>query len=92
MDVAAGIETSARRSAWISLGEHYERVRGLHLRELFAADPKRGERLAAEAVGIYFDYSKNRITGVQEFHGASLASGIENAQSIAFRRKTGKGF
>jgi len=34
----------------------------LHLRDLFANDPKRGERLTAEAVGIYFDYSKHRIT------------------------------
>jgi glucose-6-phosphate isomerase len=48
--------------AWVSLQKHYERMKGLHLRQLFAEDPKRGERLACEAAGIYLDYSKNRIT------------------------------
>ncbi|MGP6159502.1 MAG: glucose-6-phosphate isomerase, partial [Vulcanimicrobiaceae bacterium] len=62
MNVAIGVETSAKRSAWNALSEHYEKVRSLHLRELFAGDPKRGERLAADALGIYLDYSKNRIT------------------------------
>jgi len=51
-----------KRSAWQALEAHYPKVRDLHLRKLFADDPKRGERLAAEAVGIYFDYSKHRIT------------------------------
>src|SRR5262245_22691286 len=45
-----------------ALQRHYESVKGLHLRRLFAEDAKRGERLAAEAVGIYLDYSKNRVT------------------------------
>jgi glucose-6-phosphate isomerase len=49
--------------AWRALQAHYEEVRGLHLRELFAADPARGERLAAEAAGLYLDYSKHRVTG-----------------------------
>src|SRR5271165_928043 len=48
--------------AWKSLQAHYAKVRDLHLRQLFADDPTRGERLTAEAVGIYLDYSKNRIT------------------------------
>jgi glucose-6-phosphate isomerase len=48
--------------AWKALGAHYDQVRSLHLRTLFADDPKRGERLTSEAVGIYLDYSKNRIT------------------------------
>jgi len=39
-----------------------QKVRDLHLRQLFADDPRRGERLATEAVGLYLDYSKNRIT------------------------------
>jgi glucose-6-phosphate isomerase len=60
--VATRIETSSTGSAWHALGAHYERVRGLQLRELFAADSTRGERLTAEAAGIYLDYSKNRIT------------------------------
>ena len=50
------------RTAWKSLEAHYLKVRDLHLRKLFADDPKRGERLTAEAVGVYLDYSKNRIT------------------------------
>ena len=50
------------RAAWKALAEHYQAVRGPHLRQLFADDPRRGERLTAEAAGIYLDYSKNRIT------------------------------
>ena len=50
------------RRAWKALAAHYEKVRELHLRQLFADDPRRGERLTAEAVGLYLDYSKNRIT------------------------------
>jgi glucose-6-phosphate isomerase len=50
------------RPAWSALHEHLAGVRGLHLRELFDQDPQRGERLSAEAVGIYLDYSKNRVT------------------------------
>ena len=48
--------------AWQTLQAHFETIRHLHLRQLFADDPGRGERLAAEAGGIYLDYSKNRIT------------------------------
>ncbi len=50
------------RAAWKGLQAHYLKTRASHLRELFAGDPQRGERLAAEAAGIYLDYSKNRIT------------------------------
>src|ERR1700704_2488950 len=50
-----------KRAAWKALVEHYKNVRELHLRNLFADDPKRGERMTAEATGIYLDYSKNRI-------------------------------
>jgi glucose-6-phosphate isomerase len=49
-------------SAWRALSEHFEHVKNVHLRELFAADPRRGERLAVEAVGLYLDYSKHRVT------------------------------
>jgi len=48
-------------ASWRALETHYSKVRELHLRNLFADDPTRGERLTAEAVGIYFDYSKHRI-------------------------------
>ena len=50
-----------KRAAWKALVEHYKNIRELHLRNLFADDPKRGERMTAEATGIYLDYSKNRI-------------------------------
>jgi len=52
-----------QRPAWQALGAHYHQIKDLHLRTLFAEDPLRGERLACEAVGLYLDYSKNRITG-----------------------------
>ena len=48
--------------AWKALERHYDQLRGVHLRELFAGDPTRGERLAAEGAGLYLDFSKNRIT------------------------------
>jgi glucose-6-phosphate isomerase len=48
--------------AWKALQSHYEKIRTQHLREIFKSDPNRGTRLTAEAVGIYFDYSKHRIT------------------------------
>lgn len=51
-----------QRPAWKALQEHYQKVRALHLRQLFAEDPQRGERFAVEACGLYLDYSKNRIT------------------------------
>src|SRR5437588_10847873 len=50
------------RPSWQKLEEHYHTARYLHLRTLFAEDPHRGERFALEAVGIYLDYSKNRVT------------------------------
>jgi glucose-6-phosphate isomerase len=50
------------RPAWLALEKHAAEIRDVHLRQLFADDPARGERLALEAEGIYLDYSKNRIT------------------------------
>ncbi len=50
------------RPSWQKLEEHYHTARDLHLRTLFAEDPQRGKRYALEAVGIYLDYSKNRVT------------------------------
>jgi glucose-6-phosphate isomerase len=52
----------ATRRAWKNLAAHYKKIREVHLRQLFEDDPKRGEHLSAEAVGLYLDYSKNRIT------------------------------
>jgi glucose-6-phosphate isomerase len=54
--------SAARRQAWKALESHYKKVSKLHLRQLFAKDQKRGERMAVEDLGIYLDYSKNRIT------------------------------
>ena len=56
------LEPLTKRKAWQALQTHYEKVRDLHLRTLFADDSKRGERLTAEAAGIFLDYSKNRVT------------------------------
>jgi glucose-6-phosphate isomerase len=65
-DPAAGVaELSAplrSRPEWKALEAHYEAVRDVHLRDLFAKEPARGERLTAEAAGLYLDYSKNRLT------------------------------
>ena len=55
------IERLTKRKAWRALQAHFKEVRKLHLRTLFADDPNRGERMTAEAVGIFLDYSKNRI-------------------------------
>ncbi len=64
MDTTATTPTTPlrERPAWAALTAHYEAIRGTHLRELFAQDPARGERLTAEGAGLYLDYSKNRVT------------------------------
>lgn len=51
-----------QRPAWAQLEAHFQKLKSLHLKQLFAQDPKRGEKFALEAAGIYLDYSKNRIT------------------------------
>ncbi len=51
-----------QRPAWAQLEAHFQKLKSLHLKQLFAQDPKRGEKFAFEAAGIYLDYSKNRIT------------------------------
>src|SRR5690349_9264878 len=60
--MTAAIARLPERQAWNALTAHYTSVRELHLRKLFADDPKRGERMTVEAAGLYLDYSKNRIT------------------------------
>jgi glucose-6-phosphate isomerase len=52
----------ARRPEWAALETHHEKIRDVHLRTLFADDPRRGERLTREAAGLYLDYSKHRVT------------------------------
>ncbi|HEY2787235.1 MAG TPA: glucose-6-phosphate isomerase [Fimbriiglobus sp.] len=60
--MTAGVPSLSERPAWKALETHFRTVRDLHLRQLFAEDPSRGERMTLEAMGLYFDYSKNRIT------------------------------
>src|SRR5262249_5938303 len=60
--MTAGSPLRTARPAWKALAAHYQQVRDLHLRTLFAEDPTRGERMTVEAVGLSLDYSKNRIT------------------------------
>ena len=61
-ETIALLEPLTKRKAWKAIHAHYNDIRRFHLRDLFADDPQRGERLTAEAAGIYLDYSKNRIT------------------------------
>jgi glucose-6-phosphate isomerase len=58
----SAIAPLASRTAWKALAAHHAKVKDQHLRRLFAEDPKRGERLTLEAVGLFLDYSKNRVT------------------------------
>ena len=75
------------RPAWALLEEHYQKLKGVDLRQLFADDPGRGERLAIEAAGLYLDYSKNRITDETLRLLLQLAreSGLQNRIDAMFR-------
>ena len=67
------------RPSWKALEQHYAEIGGRHLREMFAEDPGRGERLTAEAAGLYLDYSKNRVTDetLRLLIGLARESGLE---------------
>ena len=75
------------RKAWQDLNRHHAEMAGQHLRELFAADPGRGERLTMEAVGLYLDYSKNRVTDETMRLLVELAreSGVAERRDAMFR-------
>jgi len=60
--MTAGIQSLTASPAWRALEAHHKEIRELHLRKLFAEDQKRGERMTIEALGLYLDYSKNRVT------------------------------
>ena len=62
MQTATKLAPLGERPAWKALQAHFQQIQGKHLRELFDADPARGERFTAETGGIFLDYSKNRIT------------------------------
>src|SRR6476661_6704521 len=70
-----------------ALKRHYDEISGRHLRELFAGDPGRGERLTAEAAGLYLDYSKNRVTDETMRLLVALAeeSGVAERRDAMFR-------
>jgi glucose-6-phosphate isomerase len=76
-----------QRPGWKALEEHYQNIRDLHLRTLFADDPKRGERFAIEAAGIYLDYSKNRVTAetMQLLLKLAESSGLREHIDAMFR-------
>jgi glucose-6-phosphate isomerase len=57
-----GAKSLTKSRAWKALKDHYKEIQGLHLRDLFAGDPHRGETMTTEALGIFLDYSKNRVT------------------------------
>jgi glucose-6-phosphate isomerase len=75
------------RKAWQELKRHHAEIAGQHLREMFAADPGRGERLTAEAAGLYLDYSKNRVTDETMRLLVELAaeSGVAERRDAMFR-------
>src|ERR1700744_6162866 len=75
------------RKAWQALQRHHAEIGDRHLRELFAQDPDRGERLTAEAPGLYLDYSKNRITDETMRLLVDLAeeSGVPQRRDAMFR-------
>ena len=80
-ETTAAAQPLTGQKAWSALRSHYEKIRETHLRELFAADPKRGERMTAEAAGIFLDYSKNRITD------ETLQLLLELAEESGLRRR-----
>lgn len=68
--------------AYTALAAHYEKIRDVQMRELFAHDPARGERLVLDAAGLYFDYSKHRITD----ETLKLLLALANERGVAERR------
>src|SRR5215471_11741706 len=75
------------RPAWALLEQHYQKLKRVHLRQLFAADHGRGERLTSEAAGVYLDYSKNRITDetLQLLLQLAQESGLRDRIDAMFR-------
>src|SRR5580693_5693240 len=73
--------------AWIALNAHYEKIKTVHLRQLFAEDAARGTRFTAEGVGLYLDYSKNRVTDETLRLLLQLARerGVEERRDAMFR-------
>src|SRR5262245_5666600 len=85
--MTAGSASLKQRPAWKALEAHYATMRDVHLRTLFSADPKRGERFTAEAVGLFVDYSKHRINDETVRLLLQLASecGVQQRIAAMFR-------
>jgi glucose-6-phosphate isomerase len=85
--VTTELNTNAKAAAWSALEQHYETVRTLHMRDLFAGEPQRNERFTLEAVGIFLDYSKNRITAETRTRLIALADacGLRERIDAMFR-------
>jgi glucose-6-phosphate isomerase len=79
--------TLTRRPEWRALAEHHGKLRDVHLRELFAGDPGRGERFVAEGAGLYLDYAKHRITAetITLLLGLAEAVGLRGRIDAMFR-------
>jgi glucose-6-phosphate isomerase len=60
--VSTTVTPLTQRAAWKALQGHFDEIRDVHLRTLFADDPGRGERMTAEGAGLFLDFSKNRVT------------------------------
>src|SRR4029450_8447548 len=80
-------QPAGKRQSWNALESHYQKVSKTHLRDLFKEDPKRGERMTVEGVGLYLDYSKNRIRDekVKLLIGSAEESGLQSRIEAMFR-------
>lgn len=80
-------DQSNQTPAWRALATHYQQIKDVHLRQLFADDPNRGERLTAEGAGLYLDYSKNRITNetIRLLLGLAAESRVAERRDAMFR-------
>jgi glucose-6-phosphate isomerase len=81
------LEPLTKRAAWKNLQAHYDKIREVHLRSLFADDPGRGERMTLDAAGIFLDYSKNRITDqtIKMLLDLAAESGLRSRIDAMFR-------
>jgi glucose-6-phosphate isomerase len=82
-----GVKSLMELKAWNALKTHYEQVHALHLRDLFATDPERGTRLTVEALELFLDYSKNRITDetIKLLIELARESGLQSRIDAMFR-------
>jgi Phosphoglucose isomerase len=81
------VQPLTQRNAWSALTTHFKQAGQLHLRDLFAQDAKRGERMTLEAAGLYLDYSKNRVTDetLQLLFQLAIESGLRERIDGMFR-------